>query len=203
MGSVAQFTGSICREGDGRGVGVGGELRDGEGVGGMRVPHPHGQPGWRQSSLTHGISPGWGGGSGEGGPSSPRAAPGVGRGRGAQGPELGWGCGVRVPHPQGCPDGGQLEEDPPPLLGTDISQLGRAHLQQLVARQHPQSPHRAAGGDRGEPGTHAGFGGQGLSRPPTSARSPCPSARPSPPPARSWGAGWGGCPGAGDKGTSG
>lgn len=51
-----------------------------------------------------------------------------------------------VPHPQGCPDGGQLEEDPPPLLGTDTSQLGRAHLQQLVPRQHPQGPHGAAGG---------------------------------------------------------
>lgn len=51
-----------------------------------------------------------------------------------------------VPHPQGCPDGGQLEEDAPPLLGTHGLQLRRAHLQQLLPRQHPQTPHRAGDG---------------------------------------------------------
>lgn len=109
------------------------------------------------------------------------------------------------PHPQGHLDGGELEEDSPPLLGADGLQLHRAHLQQLVPRQHPQAPHRAADGQtvRGERGLappSGAVGVGGLKGPPTSVRSPCPSARLSPPPARSWGAGWGGCPGAGDKG---
>lgn len=62
-------------------------------------------------------------------------------------------------------------------------------------------------GDRDEPGSpppshgpRRVLAGRGLEGPPTSARSPCPSARLSPLPVRSRGAGWGDGPAAGTKG---
>lgn len=75
----------------------------------------------------------------------------------------GGGChsgGARGTHPQGRLDGGELEEDASPLLGADGAQLLRRHLQQLVARQHPEAPHRA--GDRQT--DSEGSGGPGSAR---------------------------------------
>lgn len=141
----------LQRRGWEKGLWVWGELRDGEGTWG---PHPQNQPGSEEWARAGGPTPPrtpWAReGARAGGPTPSRPAPGLGRGawgRGSESAELGLGVGgVGVPHPQGCPDGGQLEEDPLPLLGTHIPQLGRAHLQQLMARQHPQGPHRAGGG---------------------------------------------------------
>lgn len=167
VAAVAQCLGPICGEGGGRGDE------------GPSPPWPARAGEGLRGRVTRRISPGVRRGRGRGGPSHPRTARGfhtprdsLGRRGGAggevphpQGQPRGWGggvgprvrkvprwgggAGVGVSHPQGCPDGGQLEEDPPPLLGTDTSQVFRAHLQQLVPLQHPQSPHRAAGGGRG------------------------------------------------------
>lgn len=100
----------------------------------------------------------WGVGS-PASPAVPRVLHPGRRGAGTCWGQRGRGASVRGADPQGCPDGGQLEEDPPPLLGTDTSQVLRAHLQQLMPPQHPQSPHRAAGGEgegRAAPSSPAG-----------------------------------------------